>query len=506
MRGRSAFLVAAAVFACTFAPLVARADYWDDFRDGYWTRSPNDPRYDANDPNWTDPNNPVLWDCDNPDWSVYEIIGSSQVIQVVSDTVAKKALRMATDADPFLYMYGQMGAGVVTDVPNPNTSPTYFDETSDHYALAWVYYTGYEPNGPNQPPYSFLDPRYDPNKDDPNRDKGYVMILMNADTEYWTGMGFQVTFAPVSWGPRYRDFAMKGINFFGDGVRDFRKIWIDPNDPNWAAYPSLPDGFPFRSPPNPSFNPYRGPNYGGAIMPYWYRSGFWMLLQFELDPNRPQYPGDPNGKYLKAAVWHGDKYDWDGKWLMEGELSSPWRRNVGGLEDPNGIIYPNGEWYFGAGQVFFMVASDKPNFGGFPADAAFDNIEVRNGRFSNTPRRLHLTVGHTNWGAIGANPDLRDPTDPNTPDEKIYRYTDGTNVVLVAQPISGKSFKEWLVYDPNYPGDLNHATTDSNSVLRLTMNADWVVEADFKCGSGLEPFVAMVLIALAAGVVVRRLT
>lgn len=511
MKSRTALLAGLLGCIVTSAPVAVLADYWDDFSDGYWVRSPNDPRYDANDPNWTNPNNPVFWDRDNPDWSVYEIIGSSQVIQVVSDSVASKALRLATDGDPFLFLYGQMGVGVVTDDDDPNTSPTWFDEQSDHYALAWVYYTAYLPNGPNNPPYSFNDPRYDPNYDDPNVDKGYVMIMMNADTEYWTGMGYSVQFAPSHWEPshRYHDAALKGIDFFGGGgAADFRKIWIDPNDPNWALYPNLPAGFPFRTPPNSSFNSYRGPNYGGAILPYWYRSGFWMLLQFELDPNRPQYPGDPNAKYLKAAVWHGDKYDWDGKWLLEGELSSPWRKIVGGVEDPNGIIYPNGEWYFGAGQVFFLVASDKQFFNGFPADAAFDNIEVRRGKFSPTPCKLTLNVVKPNYGAVAIDPDLRDPTDPNTPDEKKLRYTKGTGIALSAVPISGKSFGGWAVWaDPNKYPDANFITIqDSNAVLYLTMDHDYLAEATFKCGSGVEPFVGVVLLALAVGVVVRRLT
>jgi hypothetical protein len=36
--------------------------------------------------------------------------------------------------------------------------------------------------------------------------------------------------------------------------------------------------------------------------------------------------------------------------------------------------------------------------------------------------------------------------------------------------------------------------------------SDWEVTADFKCGSGLEPFIGLALLALALGVVVRRLT
>jgi hypothetical protein len=136
---------------------------------------------------------------------------------------------------------------------------------------------------------------------------------------------------------------------------------------------------------------------------------------------------------------------------------------------------------------------------GLNVDVSYDDFESRHGYFSNVPRMLDLTVNHSNWGDVMVDPNLVDPNNP-----ALRRYTNGTAVVLVATPISGKSFKEWTIYDPNYPGDISHAASDSNAVLHLTMNADWKVDANFKCGSGMEPFVAVALLALAVGAGVRR--
>ena len=137
---------------------------------------------------------------------------------------------------------------------------------------------------------------------------------------------------------------------------------------------------------------------------------------------------------------------------------------------------------------------------------------------------LQLDVKNASRGTITIDPDLLDDPndapwfisgDPNDPNnwngtyprdpEWLRRYSDGTEVVLVAEAIPGKSFTAWTVFDPNYPGDRDHAVEDTNSVLYLTMDADWEVEAAFGCGSSeLLPPLGMVLLALAAGVVVRR--
>jgi hypothetical protein len=101
---------------------------------------------------------------------------------------------------------------------------------------------------------------------------------------------------------------------------------------------------------------------------------------------------------------------------------------------------------------------------------------------------LTLNVSHSNWGTI--------TVEPNLP-----LYCPNAVVTLTAVPVSGKSFKEWTIYDPNYPGDVGHVTRDSNTLLHLTMDADRQVDADFKCGSGMEqvlPLLAAVMTVCAA--------
>ncbi|MBN1346653.1 MAG: hypothetical protein JXQ73_28440 [Phycisphaerae bacterium] len=106
---------------------------------------------------------------------------------------------------------------------------------------------------------------------------------------------------------------------------------------------------------------------------------------------------------------------------------------------------------------------------------------------------LSLSLVNPQYGSVAVEPNL-----PGHPA--------GSVVVLTAEPIEGKSFNRWVIFDPNYPGDANFGTIDSNLVLYLTMDEDKSVEAAFKCGSGMPPFVAMSLLALAVGVVIRRLT
>lgn len=111
---------------------------------------------------------------------------------------------------------------------------------------------------------------------------------------------------------------------------------------------------------------------------------------------------------------------------------------------------------------------------------------------------LTLKVVNDAWGSIDLDPE---PDDPNFP-----AYTRGTVLTLTAEPNEGKGFKRWLVFDPDYPGDANHATEDANLVLHLTLDANMEVEATFKCGGGSKLIMPLgiALLALFAGMVFRR--
>jgi hypothetical protein len=216
-------------------------------------------------------------------------------------------------------------------------------------------------------------------------------------------------------------------------------------------------------------------------------TGFWGAIQFDPTRNGTGDPNDPNNHFLRAACWNGGKFDWNAQWDIQVGIIS---RNL----DPNTWTY----WTEGV----CGVAAYGSQYTGVPnSNVSFDNIEIRRGIWTNVSHTLKLTVNHSNWGSVEVDPNLVDPNDST-----IQRYTSGTEVVLTATPVSGKSFKEWTVYDPNYPGDLSHAVSNPNTVLYLTMNADWEVGADFKCGSGLEPLLGIGLLAMVMVAVVRRIT
>jgi MYXO-CTERM domain-containing protein len=109
-----------------------------------------------------------------------------------------------------------------------------------------------------------------------------------------------------------------------------------------------------------------------------------------------------------------------------------------------------------------------------------------------------LTVTKTNggWGEVGMNPE---PNDANQP-----TFVSGTAVTLTATPISGKSFKQWEIYDPNYPGDANYITVDANLSTTLAMNTDMQVNAVFKCGSSVGPMLPLMTLALGGLALLRR--
>ncbi len=426
-----------------------------------------------------------------------------------SDSVADTAVNLWADKH-FFTQQGATGFYVKCGDTDPNTSPTWWGDATDHYALAWIYYTGYyDPVADGHSGY--YDPNYDPNDDDPADDAGVALMMMHLDDANWTGLTFQFRFA--TWfHPEYPNMPPHHISLgsvaalTGAALRD---VWIDPDHADWANYPSIPDNGDRAVRLHPLPTTYAGPNFGGEDLNVWERTGFWMLMQFDQDPNTDS--GDPNGKYLRGAVWQGDKYDWGEKWVAEGELGGLW--NIG---DSGGNPDPNGDWYWPEGICAFASTSDQDRGNGFPSEFAIDHVEARTGQFNPDPERLDLTIAHPENGFVTIDPDgamLRDPNDPfdpngfdeddpNTyPEERAWRFTTGTEVVLVANPWpAGKGFNKWEVTDPL---DANNNFSDTNTVLYLTMDRDWEVAAKFKCGSaGMMPL--LMTAALLPGLAVLR--
>ncbi len=419
---RHGFLVALVCAVWLGVPTVTLADWFDNFNDGYYERTPNDPRYDANDPYWTNPNNCVLWDIDNPDWEMHELIG-----EVWAEGIDDGWLR--------LYVQGQvmmglafLGAGV-EDYQDPNVSFTFYDDSAPHYIMALT-----KTNDPTQ---------------------GATYVFLHADVITWTGYGFRKAFHPND-----SSFAITHFNAT-DYTFGIKRDWPDPN--------TAPDE----------------------------ENGFWFAFQFDPDdPNGTGDANDPNNHWFRVAAWNGGKHGWDGEWFMEFPVIHPnW---------PPGD--PNLDMNFDEGISVVAVAGTGDI--GIVPDMSFDHVEVRWGSFTNVSRALTITM--KDCCDLKIDPDLLDDPnhDPNDLGE-LRRYTHETGVVLhAAVPCGNKSFKKWTIKGPNDSGDpLYQIVTDTNEVVYLTMDGDYLVKATCKCGGGgIEPFAATVLLVLGLTVVIRRLT
>ncbi len=300
--------------------------------------------------------------------------------------------------------------------------------------------------------YILVKAKYTPDFEDPNDYRGRLGMVIHGNRFTWEGIGLQYDVdgpPPSGW---FGIYSVQGLD--------------------WPRYK------------------------GFGITRLDEQNGFWMVLQFLSDG----VGGDPNGKRLQAACWDGDKYDWDGTWMIDLDMG-----------DPNSFDEQPAD-YWSQGGSTLLTWTDNFWGNGSPAEAWYDDVECRTGVFTNVSHTLSLEVINPQHGSITIDPDLladangidpnayAPPLDPN----RLRRYTAGTDVMLVAEAVEGKSFKHWKVFDPNHPGDGNYATLDTNAVLYLTMDADWHLEPSFKCGSSVPPFLAAALLALAGLAVIRR--
>jgi hypothetical protein len=355
----------------------------------------------------------------------------------------------------WVWLYAQrilmVGSAFVTILPDsgdndPNTSATYWAHTQSHYIMAKTFNVGAQP--------------------DPNDDLGTSVLLLHTNPATWMGYAFEYLYHKYGGGGvRPRISSVQGVDW---PVLEWTRI--EPDDPCHADE----------------------------------AGGFWMLFEYDSDGNPDA--DDPNGKYLRAALWNGDKFDWSGQWLFEVDLGDPcsWHEPNLVLESGDGGWRPSGITAL-AGEEFRMAEPCAPP----DVYVAFDQIEARTGVFDpNSPRAL--TVKMKDCCDLTIDPDLLDDPnqDPNDLNE-LRRYTNGTAIVLHAvTPCGSKTFKKWVVKGPNDSGDpLYQVVSDTNQVLYLTMDGGYWVKATCKCGGGgIEPFAGMALLVLGVGAVVRRLT
>ncbi|MBN1347380.1 MAG: hypothetical protein JXQ73_32120 [Phycisphaerae bacterium] len=115
-----------------------------------------------------------------------------------------------------------------------------------------------------------------------------------------------------------------------------------------------------------------------------------------------------------------------------------------------------------------------------------------------TPPMATLTISE-NLPAYG-DVDL----DPQSEDPNAAVFPQGATVTLTAVPVEGRTFRQWTLFDPNFPDDDNYATFDANASITVLMNADRQVKAVWNCGAGAGPLLPMTLTVLGLTAWVRR--
>jgi len=106
---------------------------------------------------------------------------------------------------------------------------------------------------------------------------------------------------------------------------------------------------------------------------------------------------------------------------------------------------------------------------------------------------LTIDIVNPAWGSVDV-----EPFAPG------YEYPACTEVTLHALPKGKNSLKHWIIHDPNHCGDANYAVFDSNDATTIIMDSDKCVTAVFKCGSGIQPLLPVMLGVLGLFVLLRR--
>jgi len=486
MTWRCVVLLVAVLVLWSAAP--TRADFYDCFADG---------ETHGGAPGW---------DIDDPCWLLYPLVGADEIFEVQGPG---RWLRM--------YIWSGLGYSFLATMVNdgdvdPNTSATYWDDMTSHYIMAKVAHSGMDP----------CDPDYDPNygsrailllHGDPVTWLTYWLLYEMSETRPWGGGWFVAESENGMDTYRFEGKTIRGRdpNHYPGARVD---LLYDPNDPNFWPDPDDPNTDPNTYDPNdPFWQDWRDPNwimYDPNMLNFhnmWTTPGymneaygFWMCLQFRADDSN--YPsGDPNGKSIWGACWNGDKFDWDGGWVVGRDMTG-W--------DPDGDPDPKTSWWpeqaYNASGWSGMASYGNAETG-ITADLVFDSVEARTGVFTNTSRTLTLKM--KDCCDLTVDPDLLDDLtgDPNNLNA-LRRYTDGTAIVLSGVvPVGNKVFKKWTIKGPNDSGDpLYQVVTDTNEIVYLTMDGDYVAKATCKCGGGgIEPFAGIVLLVLGVGVAIRRL-
>ncbi|MBN1345349.1 MAG: hypothetical protein JXQ73_21835 [Phycisphaerae bacterium] len=150
---------------------------------------------------------------------------------------------------------------------------------------------------------------------------------------------------------------------------------------------------------------------------------------------------------------------------------------------------PNAALILAIGPPNASFSTDTVAFGDLATDAWSESL-TSSVAYGHSEHTLTVTEINETWGTVLIQPDLS-------------RYLFGSEVTLVAQAVEGKRLRQWQIFDPNFPGDANHAEIDTNTTTTVVVDDDREVQAVWKCGSGVDaalpllPMMGMALVVLA---------
>lgn len=356
-------------------------------------------------------------------------------------------------------LIGAMASGVVAEIIAKDDFPGYAEEPN------WVYYwnvgvgsTTFDANGPG---FAHL------NLDGPAGGGTYH----NAELKNYN-MTYRV--------PPYCDLEIRLRNSNNNGFDSPG----GPNDPDpnygigsrgWGFWNDSMD--PFSTPMNTIWFVSLSPQSADELQ----GSRFWVI--------RDNMPWVLQNLDTDLTEWHTYRIKWRQDYLAAyiDDMADP----IVEITQPSQI--PSAGMNFTVWCDNYIMTGTFPDFdiGYLPVPAIQQYIDVDYVRIYTAEAVLTLDVANGLWGTV--------QVEPNYP-----TYAEGSEVTLTAEPIEGREFSQWELYDPNHPNDSNYSTTDTNSVVHVVMMTDRAVTAIFKCGSplGLSPFVALSAGALA--VIARR--
>ncbi len=147
--------------------------------------------------------------------------------------------------------------------------------------------------------------------------------------------------------------------------------------------------------------------------------------------------------------------------------------NNGMIHDLNTVIDPNSGW--------LLTAATAINKTGQIAGTARLNGEAKG--FLMQVNVLSITLNTAKQGSVDV--------DPNTP-----FFEPNATVILTPNAVDGKKFVDW-------GGDVP-AGHETDNPLTITMDSSKAITANFKCGSGLEPMLPLIIVGLFGLMAIRR--